>query len=417
MANPTANGSSETTAAGEGTTVTAGTARDCLVTLNAGSSSIKFALFAVAGGALSLLARGQVEGFGAHPRFEVKPSDGPEISRDLAEDEDAHDHKAALGTILAWLSDNHPNARVVAVGHRIVHGGLKYAEPAIVDDALMAEVEALSPLAPLHQPHNIAGIEAARAAFPGVPQVACFDTAFHRAHPFVNDVYALPRHFYDEGIRRYGFHGLSYEYLARRLAEIAPEVAQKRVVAAHLGNGASMCALRNGRSIASTMGFSALDGLAMGTRCGQLDPGILLYLMTERGMDAAALTELLYKQSGLKGLSELSHDMRVLEASETEAARDAIDYYVFRIHREVGAMAAVLNGLDAVVFAGGIGENAWRVRARALERMHWLGIELDPVANAANEERVTTRASRVPVFVIRTDEEAMIAEHTLRLVG
>lgn len=415
MANPpTANGTSETTAAGEGTT---GTARDCLVTLNAGSSSIKFALFAVAGGALALLARGQVEGFGAHPRFEVKPAEGPEISRDLAEDEDAHDHKAALATILGWLGENHPEARVVAVGHRIVHGGLKYAEPAIVDDALMAEVEALSPLAPLHQPHNIAGIEAARAAFPGVPQVACFDTAFHRAHPFVNDVYALPRRFYDEGIRRYGFHGLSYEYLARRLAEIAPEVAQKRVVAAHLGNGASMCALRNGRSIASTMGFSALDGLAMGTRCGQLDPGILLYLMTERGMDAAALTELLYKESGLKGLSELSHDMRVLEASETEAARDAIDYYVFRIHREVGAMAAVLNGLDAVVFAGGIGENAWRVRARALERMHWLGIELDPAANAANEERVTTRASRVPVFVIRTDEEAMIAEHTLRLVG
>ena len=294
-----------------------------------------------------------------------------------------------------------------------MHGGIGYNTPMIVTDEVLRNLEALVPLAPLHQPHNIAGILAAREAWPHVQQVACFDTAFHRDHPFVNDVFALPRSYYDEGVRRYGFHGLSYEYVTAKLREISPLHAAGRVVVAHLGNGASMCAIRDGHSIASSMGFTALDGLPMGTRCGQLDPGVVLYLMQEKKMTADAIADLLYRDSGLKGLSGVSHDMRELEASDKPEAREAIDYFVFRIRRELGGLAAVLEGLDAMVFCGGIGEHAWRVRERVLEGMEWIGIELDYTANRASAGIISSQRSRVRVFVIPTDEEAMIARHTL----
>ncbi len=286
----------------------------------------------------------------------------------------------------------------------------------IVTDEVLGRLRQVIPLAPLHEPHNIAGILAAQEAWPHVQQVACFDTAFHRDHPFVNDVFALPRRFYDEGVRRYGFHGLSYEYIVSRLREIAPLYAAGRVVVAHLGNGASMCAIRDGHSIASSMGFTALDGLPMGTRCGQLDPGVLLYLMQEKKMSAAEITDLLYRESGLKGLSGISHDMRTLEASERPEAQEAIEYFIFRVRRELGGLTAVLEGIDAIVFCGGIGENSCRVRERVLEGMEWIGVELDRTANRANAQVVSSERSRTRVFVIPTDEEAMIARGTLAVI-
>jgi acetate kinase len=380
-----------------------------ILTLNAGSSSIKFALFD--GG--DAVATGIVEELSAERRLTVNGT------APLRESWVGHGafHADALGRVLRWLRTAHPSVHLSAVGHRVVHGGLEFAAPAIVDDAALARLEALVPLAPLHQPHNLAGIRAAYAAFPGVPQVACFDTAFHRAQPFVNDVFAIPRRYYEAGVRRYGFHGLSYEYVAGRLRQIAPHHAAGRVAIAHLGNGASMCALRDGMSVASTMGFTALDGLPMGTRCGQIDPGVLLYLMQHDGMTADQVSDLLYKESGLKGLSGVSHDMREIAAADTPAARQAIDVFAFRVKREFGAMAAVLEGLDAIAFCGGIGENARDIRARVLEGMEWIGVELDPERNRMNETVVSSDRSRVRVFVIRTDEEAMIARHTASVVA
>jgi acetate kinase len=327
------------------------------------------------------------------------------------------DHSGALSLVLAVLEQQFPQARIAAVGHRVVHGGLDFAAPALVTDETMQLLATLIPLAPLHQPHNLSGIAAAKTAFPGVPQVACFDTAFHRAHPFVNDTFALPRALYDQGVRRYGFHGLSYEYVTGRLAEIAPFHAKGRVVICHLGSGASMCAVRNGHSVASTMGFSPLDGLPMGTRPGQLDPGVLLYLMEQKGMGAKAISDLLYKESGLKGLSGISNDMRDLEASDDPRARQAIDYFVFRVRREIGGMAAVLEGLDTIVFCGGIGENSRMVREAVLETMEWIGVELDLDRNRANADVISSDRSGVRVFVIRTDEELMIARHTAELLA
>jgi len=389
-----------------------------LLTLNAGSSSVKFAVYGTAGDRPEALAGGQVEGLGAEPSFIVRAPDRTVLAEGtFTGKEGPADHAGALGAILRWIDETYPDARVLSVGHRVVHGGVSYAAPVVVDDRVFADLRTLVPLAPLHQPHNLAGIAAARAAFPGSPQVACFDTAFHRSHPFVADVFAIPRRFYDEGVRRYGFHGLSYEFIVRRLREIAPVEANGNMIIAHLGNGASMCAVRDGRSIASTMGFTALDGLPMGTRCGQLDPGVLLYLMSEKGMDAAAISDLLYKDSGLKGLSGISHDMRELEGSDSAEARDAIDYFVFRIRREMGALAAVLGKVDAVVFTGGIGENARQIRAKVLAGMEWLGIVMDTQANEAGSQTISTPGSRVKTFVVRTDEEAMIAAHTLRAAG
>ncbi|MDF2114961.1 acetate kinase [Roseiarcaceae bacterium H3SJ34-1] len=382
-----------------------------ILTINAGSSSLKFAIFDA--DSMDCTAIGMIDGLGTDPNFVMKDGDGSKLLSDMLEgDHFVADHAGALRTVLAAIAEHLPEARIVAVGHRVVHGGLVHSAPVVVDNDILRQLADLVPLAPLHQPHNLSGITAAKAAFPGVPQVACFDTAFHRAHPFVNDAFALPRALYDEGVRRYGFHGLSYEYVTGKLTEIAPDHAGDRIIICHLGSGASMCALRHGRSVASTMGFSALDGLPMGTRPGQIDPGVLLYLMDHKGMDAQAISNLLYKESGMKGLSGISNDMRDLEASDDPQAKQAVDYFVSSIRREIGAMTAVLGGLDAIVFCGGIGENSRTIRQSVLADMEWLGIEIDREANREGAELISSGGSLVSAFVIRTNEELMIARHT-----
>lgn len=374
-----------------------------VLTLNAGSSSLKVALFGPEGDAP--LANGHADRIG--PAGTLRMAAAGESLAVAAGD--LTSHAGVLDAVLATLRGAFPGLDMAAIGHRVVHGGVAYAAPVTVDDAVLADLDRLSPLAPLHQPHNLAGIRAAIAAFPGVPQIACFDTSFHRAHPWVNDTFALPRRFYDAGVRRYGFHGLSYDYIAGELARSAPHLAAGRVIVAHLGNGASACAMQGGRAVASTMGFSALDGLPMGTRSGQIDPGVLLYLMTEHGMDAAAISDLLYRQSGLLGLSGISNDMRTLESSDAPEAAQAIDYFVFRIQREVGGLAAALGGIDALVFCGGIGENSRMIRARVCERLGWMGIEIDHAANAANAPVISSALARTTVMVIPTNEELVIA--------
>jgi acetate kinase len=381
-----------------------------ILTLNAGSSSLKTALFEA--GTLALVASGQIEGLGSDPHLDLHAADGGNLLSDPLEGARfAGDHAQALTILLDALRAHVPGMTIVATGHRVVHGGLDFTAPVAVDAGILARLARLNPLAPLHQPHNLAGIEAAMRAFPAGVHVACFDTAFHRAHPFVADTFALPRALYDEGVRRYGFHGISYEYIAGRLAEIAPKEAAGRVIVCHLGSGASMCALKAGRSVASTMGFSALDGLPMGTRPGQLDPGVVLYLLDQKGMTPSAISDLLYKQSGLKGLSGVSNDMRVLEASDSPHAREAIDYFVFRARREIGALAAVLEGLDAIVFCGGIGEHSALIRAAILGGMGWCGIEVDAALNDAHAMVISPDQAKVRVFVIPTNEEIMIARH------
>jgi len=387
-----------------------------VITLNAGSSSIKFALFEDHAVEPAALAIGLAEIDGAARHIKVRDAVGTIIHEERWESRaDVGFHTDTLQRVLAWRRTAFPHAQVIAAGHRVVHGGPSMSAPAIVTDEVLAYLRSLVPLAPLHQPHSIAGILAARDAWPHVQQVACFDTAFHRGQPFVADTFAIPRHLYDEGVRRYGFHGLSYEYVSQTLQRIAPHHAAGRVVVAHLGNGASMCAIRDGLSVASTMGFTALDGLPMGTRCGQLDPGVVLYLMQERGMSADDVADMLYRQSGLKGLSGLSHDMRELEAAGTAEANQAIEYFISRIRRELGGFAAVLKGLDAMVFCGGIGENSWHVRERVLEGMEWIGVELDRTANRVGADIISTERSPVRLFVIRTNEEAMIARHTIEV--
>jgi len=384
-----------------------------LLTLNAGSSSIKFGVFAPRDGGLDRLASGLVEGLGGAARFSAKAA-GAADQRELAA---GADHQQAMDAVLDWLGATFPGQPVDAVSHRVVHGGARFAEPVQVDEQVFEQLREFVPLAPLHQPHNLAGIAAAAKAFASAPQVACFDTSFHRSHPFVADTFALPRAYYEQGIRRYGFHGLSYEFIARQLRQAHPDLYAGRVVVAHLGNGASMCALRGGRSVASTMGFTALDGLPMGTRCGQIDPGVLLYLIGERGMSLDAVTKLLYQQSGLKGMSGISNDVRELLASDQPGARDALDYFVDQCRREIAGLAASAGGIDALVLTGGIGENAVEVRARMLRGMGWLGIELDEAANQAGVSEISLPTSAVRVLVLRTDEERMLAEHALEIVG
>ncbi len=386
-----------------------------LLTLNAGSSSIKFALFEPRPQGLDRLAVGQVEGLGERAHFCAVTTAGERHEQWL--DGSVADHAHALQGVLDWLRLNFPNRAVAAVSHRVVHGGAEHVEPVVIDDHSRAQLETLVPLAPLHQPHNLAGIDAARAAFPDALQVACFDTSFHRSHPFVADTFALPRQYYEQGIRRYGFHGLSYEFIARQLKSRHPGLLAGRVIVAHLGNGASMCAMRGGRSVASTMGFTALDGLPMGTRCGQIDPGVLLYLVSERGMNVQSLTDLLYRNSGLKGMSGLSNDMRVLLASDLPSAREAVDYFVEQCRRELGGLAASLGGLDALVLTGGIGEHAAEVRSRLLRGMGWLGIDFDESANQAGAEEISLPCSAVRVLVLATDEERMLAEHAAELAA
>jgi len=389
-----------------------------ILTLNAGSSSLKFAVFGLAdGGAPNLLASGQIEGIGAAPKGAVRIATGETFELGFQPSQGRVDHDAAMGAVFDWLAKAAYDSSIVAVGHRIVHGGPDYAEPARIDGAALAKLKALIPLAPLHQPHNVAGVEAAMKAFPSTPQVACFDTAFHRSHPFIHDTYALPRSYYDAGVRRYGFHGLSYEFITRKLRAIAPEIARKRAIIAHLGNGASLCAVRDGRAVATTMGFTALDGLSMGTRCGQIDPGVVLYLMAEKKMSVDEVSDLLWKDSGLKGMSGLSQDMRELEESESPAARDAIAYFVSRIRSELASLAAALDGAEAIVFTAGIGEHSWKVRQAALRDMGWMGVHLDAEANRANAEIISGKDSPTTVFVIPTNEELMIAEHSARNIG
>jgi acetate kinase len=389
-----------------------------ILTLNAGSSSLKFAAFRVADGAEpGLLASGQIEGIGATAKGAVKTASGETAELSFGQSVARVDHAAAMGAILDWLKKAGYDSSVAAVGHRIVHGGPDYAEPVLIDDPTLAKLRELIPLAPLHQPHNVAGVEAAMKAFPSTPQVACFDTAFHRSQPFINDTYALPRSYYDEGVRRYGFHGLSYEFITRKLRTLAPQIAREDVIIAHLGNGASMCAVRDGRAVATTMGFTALDGLSMGTRCGQIDPGVVLYLMTEKKMSGDAISDLLWKNSGLKGMSGLSQDMRELEVSDSPAAREAVAYFVSRIRRELAGLAASVNGAEAIVFTAGIGERSWKVREAALKDIEWMGVHLDVEANRANAQIISAKHSPTTVFVIPTNEELMIAEHTVHTAG
>jgi len=388
-----------------------------ILTLNAGTSSVKFAAFAREAAGLEALASGQIEGLNAVATFQAETATGEKSEYAFDESHGRVDHRVALQAIVKWATQTHLDHGVAAVGHRIVHGGPDFSEPIRIDDAVLEKLRQFIPLAPLHQPHNLAGVEAALEVFPTATQVACFDTAFHRSHPFVADTFALPRSYYEEGVRRYGFHGLSYEFIARRLRTVAPAAAAGRVIVAHLGNGASMCAMRDGRSVASTMSFTPIDGLPMGTRCGQIDPGVIFYLMTEKGMSASAVSDLLNKGAGLKGMSGLSQDMRILEASDSPAAREAIAYFVARVRYEIGGLAATLDGVDAIVFTAGIGEHSWRVREAAMSGMEWIGVRLDRQANRNNAELISAAGSPTAVFVLPTDEERMIAEHTVQTAG
>ncbi|MCC8234856.1 acetate/propionate family kinase [Pinisolibacter aquiterrae] len=389
-----------------------------VLTLNAGSSSLKFALY-TADALRRRLAVGQLEGIGTHPHLIIRDEAGHTMIEWRWKQADAlAAHAEVLAQIIGFLHSNMSDLDIVGVGHRVVHGGPIYEAPVVIDEDVMANLVRFTPLAPLHQPHNITGIRAAIEAFPGVPQVACFDTAFHRRHPWVADTYGLPYSLWEEGVRRYGFHGLSYEAVWGKLVDRAPEMATSgRAVVAHLGSGASMCAVKAGRSVGSTMGFSTVDGLPMSTRSGSIDPGVLLWMMQEKGWDAAQITKILYKESGLKGLSGISGDMRDLERSDAPGAKRAIDFFVFRVKREICAMTSVLGGLDAVVFTGGIGEHSALVRARAVEGLEFLGVEIDHAANAVDAPVISMPHSGVTVHVIPTDEEGVIAHHTSRLIA
>jgi acetate kinase len=389
---------------------------ETILVVNAGSSSIKFQLFLVAAhDELRRSLKGQIEGIGVRPRLVAKQTEGQQpIEEEWPAPEVATVPKA-LDKLVAFLRER-LGTLPTAIGHRVVHGGPDFSEPTAINDAVIERLEKFTPLAPLHQPNNLAPIRAVRARQPQLLQVACFDTAFHRTHPEIADRYALPEEFYAEGVRRYGFHGLSYEYIASKLPEIAPEIAHGRVVVAHLGSGASMCAISAGKSVESTMGFTALDGLPMGTRPGQLDPGIMLYLMSEKRMSAKDIERLLYNECGLKGLSGISNDVRELLANQDPRAKLALDYFVYRISLFAGMLAAALGGIDGLVFTAGIGENAPAIREAVAKRLTWLGLDLDAKANASGEARISNKESRVVCYVIPTDEELMIARHTLAVL-
>jgi acetate kinase len=388
-----------------------------ILVVNAGSSSVKFQIFSlVHGGDPQRFIKGQIDGIGVRPRLRAVTHDGSAlVDRQYATREIA-DVPAAIVAAGSWLRESQ-TVELVAVGHRVAHGGSDYDRPVVVDQTVLARLKRYSVLAPLHQPNNLAPIEALFAVRPPLVQVACFDTAFHRTQGGVSDRYAIPERFYSEGVKRYGFHGLSYEYIAGRLAEMAPSVAKGRVIIAHLGSGASMCAIADGKSVETTMGFTPLDGLPMGTRPGQIDPGVLLYMMAQKGMTAADIEDLLYRDSGLKGISGISNDMRELEASNAPAAALAIDYFVYRIGLTAGMLSAALSGLDGFVFTAGIGENSSAIRARVAEKLGWLGVILDPIANRDGSALISQPQSKVALYVLPTDEELMIARHTVSLLG
>ena len=388
-----------------------------VLVLNAGSSSLKFSVYQIGGPEpWRLEVRGQIEGIGTAPRFSAKDGAGGKID-DQRLDAAVRDASSALGFLAGWLRSRYQGVRVLGVGHRVVHGGPKHAAPVRVTPQVLADLRTLVPLAPLHQPYNLAAIDAVSERLPAVPQVACFDTSFHRGHEAVAEVVPLPAEIRELGVQRYGFHGLSYEYIASVLPRTAPEIAPGRVIVAHLGSGASLCALKGGRSIDSTFGFTALDGLCMGTRPGSLDPGVVLYLFQSRGLSAKDVEAILYKKSGLLALSGISNDMRDLLESHEPDAKLAVDYFVYRAAKEIGALAAVLQGIDGLVFTAGIGENSAVIRERICDASSWLGVELDRQANARNEPRISARQSRVSVLVVPTNEELMIARHTGLVLG
>jgi len=390
---------------------------DAIIVINAGSSTLKFSVFQIETDDTVLLLRGLLEGLNTTPRLSVRDANREVIEERTWQTGQRMSHGAAIGVMLDWGRDRFLNRhRVIAVGHRVVHGGVKYSSPVRVSDDVLNKLEELVPLAPLHQPKNLAAIRALHEFLPGAPQIACFDTAFHRERPEVEQICALPRHLTESGIRRYGFHGLSYEFIASVLPEYDRVAAEGRTVVAHLGNGASMCALLAGKSVATTMSFTALDGLPMGTRSGAVDPGVLLYLMEQYKMGHKELEQLLYRESGLRGVSGISHDMRQLLQSDDPKAAEAIELYVYRISRELGSLAAALGGLDSLVFTGGIGQNAAPVRAAVGAGAGWLGLEFDDEANNRNGPRLSTPDSRVTAWVIPTNEELMIARHARSVI-
>ncbi|MBZ9656432.1 acetate/propionate family kinase [Phyllobacterium lublinensis] len=388
---------------------------DTILVVNAGSSSLKFEVFSV-GDSLARLVKGQMGGIGTAPHLTIRSPSGERLANGDYPPEAVPDLPSAMHVVGEWLRQRQ-QGRLIAVGHRVVHGGPKHSRPARIDDDLLRDLERYTPLAPLHQPNNLAPIRVLQERQPELAQVACFDTSFHRGHDPMTDHYAIPAHYFDEGVRRYGFHGLSYEYVAARLAEIAPGIGSGRVIIAHLGSGASMCALYGGRSVESTLGFTALDGLPMGTRCGQIDPGVLLYLLQQHGMTAAQLQDLLYKESGLKGLSGVSNDVRDLLASDSLGATLALDHFVHRIGLNAGALAAAVGGLDAFVFTAGVGENSPVMRARISSKLAWLGASLDAGRNDAGDLLISSDDSKVAIYVVPTDEELMIARHTVALIS
>ncbi len=390
---------------------------DYALVLNAGSSSLKFCVFVrPENQSWAIRSRGQIEGIGTSPRLTAKDAQGTKLA-DEKLDASVRDGRAAVDVMASWLKSKYGGARIVGIGHRVVHGGAQFSGPIVLDPENVKELHKLTPLAPLHQPHNLAPIEVIFQRMPEVPQVACFDTSFHRGHSEVATLVPLPREIRQAGVERYGFHGISYEYIASVLPEVAPEIAGGRVIVAHLGSGASLCALNACRSVDSTMGFTAMEGLCMGTRPGSLDPGVVLFLFQNLGYSVAQVEELLYKRSGLLGISGISNDMRdLLNRKEPEAIL-AIDYFVFRAAREIGALTAVLGGLDGIVFTAGIGENSAEIRRRIAEKCSWLGVELDAAANAGNSLRISSPKSKVSCWVIPTNEELMIARHTGSLLG
>ena len=392
---------------------------DVILALNAGSSSIKCALFASIREreTLSLLYRAGVEGLGNEPHLRIYDATGQQQEDERLTANAAMNHEEALGVLLEWIEQHEDGLTLIAVGHRVVHGGRLFSAPVLVDAAVLTQLEQLVPLAPLHQPHNLAAIRAIARINPDVPQIACFDTAFHHTQPAIAQIFALPREVTALGVKRYGFHGLSYEYIASVLPNYMGASAEGRVVVAHLGSGDSMCAMQGRVSRATTTGFTALDGLPMSTRCGALDPGVILYLLSEQRMDLSAVTDLLYHRSGLLGVSGESSEMQELLASGSPHAVEAIELFVYRIRRELGSLVAALGGLDVLVFTGGIGEHAAPIRARVCQDAHWLGVRLDETANRAGGPKISADDSTVSVWVIPTDEDVMIARHTYDMIS
>lgn len=387
--------------------------------LNAGSSSLKFSVFRQATDSTELqtILSGQIAGIGSLATFEAKDASRRVLAKHSWNESDSNSRDIMLQYLLDWISTTLVDDQIVAAGHRVVHGGRFLGLPMKVTPALLNDLEQLVPLAPLHQPHNLAPIQILARNHPELDQVACFDTAFHSTQPKQAKTYALPRALSDEGVCKYGFHGLSYEYVSKQLLATRPELATGHIVICHLGNGSSLCAVKDGRSMDTTMGFTALDGVPMGTRSGSIDPGVLLYLMREKKMDLEAIEDLLYRRSGLLGVSGLSNDMKVLEESNDPYAKEAVDLFCFRVAKEVAAMAASMGGLDALVFTAGIGENSPYIRNQIAQRLAWLGVKLDATANAGRQFDISAADARVPTFVVPTNEEMMIAKHAMNLLA